>query len=101
MNKTQAAVTLALGIALGVGGKQTVDGLLSPAEAKALAPVAHAVDLRRGPDGSRFTVAVYGTAGSADAGYSDLGQAKRCKPTDAQLKQLVACMDVAGIACEW
>lgn len=101
MNKTQAAAVLALGMALGVGGKQAAEGLLSPAEAKVLAPVAHAVDLRRAHDGSQFSIAVYGTRGSADAGYTDLGQAKRCKPNDVQLKKLVDCMDIAANACEW
>lgn len=101
MTKGQIAAVFLAGAGAGVGGRQAVEALSNVAVAAPAKPVAHAVDLRRDFDGKNFRLSVYGSRVVPDAGFADLGQAKKCAPTEKQQKQLEACMGAAGAACEW
>lgn len=102
MDKKALAAALALGVTMGAGGKTALDAALGTAEAKPVAPFTHAVDLRRNYDGSNLHTLVYASKGSADAGYADIGQSKKCAPlSDALRKQLTDCMNAAAATCEW
>lgn len=102
MNKAQVAALLLTGAAFGAGGKQAVDRVLATAVAAPSGPIAHAVDLRRDYAGENFRFSVYANREVGDAGYIDIGHAKKCRPlSDETKKQLLACMNAAGASCEW
>lgn len=101
MNKGQLTAALLLGATLGAGGKALVENTVSTAIAAPAAPFAHAVDLRRDFSGSNFTFTAYANR-ALDAGYTDLGQAKKCQQlNDTAKKKMLDCMNAAGAACEW
>jgi len=102
MNKAQAVALLLAGATAGVGGKQALESVTGVAVAAPATPTVHAVDLRRDFGGGNLKFSVYGNRSLGDAGYVDLGQAKKCRPaSDATKKQLLDCMNAAGAACEW
>lgn len=102
MNKAQAAALLLAGATVGVGGKTALEGVFGRAEAAPAAPIAHALDLRRDYSGENFKFTAYASRSLGDAGYVDLGQAKKCRAlSDATKKQLLSCMNALGTVCEW
>lgn len=101
MNKAQAALVLAAGVALGVGGRAVLDG---PAAGDTLVPFVHAVDLRRSstPDAGVAHVAVYATDLAAPAGQrKDLGEAASCAPSSSTLETCTNCMNGLAHECSW
>lgn len=95
MKKTIMSVMA--GVVLGAGGDKLGSSLLSAAEAKASAPLAHAVDLRRDLDGARARVLAWGSV-ARDGGFADVGQARGCSATQQQIAE---CMNAIGKTCAW
>lgn len=85
MNTKQAAVVLATGIALGVGGKT----ILTPSEAASI-PLVHGMDVRRevirerdgGLSLGELHVRTYGTQLRPDGGIRDVGESVKCDTAD-------------------
>lgn len=103
MTKAQIVAVFLAGAGAGAAPGAIIKALSTGAvEAAPAKPSAHAVDLRRQFDGSRLQYAVYGSRQQTDAGYVDLGPAKKCRPLTAdEQKALAACMGIAGQTCEW
>lgn len=100
MTKGQIAAVFLAGAGVGAAPQAILSAVTSTATAATPHPVAHAVDLRRDYSGANFHFAVYGSR-AVDAGYVDVGQAKKCILTAAQQRQLLECMGAVGSACEW
>lgn len=103
MTKGQIAAVFLAGAGVGAAPQAVLSALTTTSVSAAPThPTAHAVDLRRDYSGANFHFAAYGNRAVADAGYVDLGQAKKCSPLTAkQQEQLGACMALAGNVCEW
>lgn len=94
MNK-QLVAAMMLGAALGVGGEQAAKAVFSGAEAAGAKPNVHAADLRRAQSlGAPVVVTAYGWL-PTDGGVRDIGQAKKCKPTQT------AEAFMNSLDCEW
>ncbi len=99
MDRKQLAAAMALGGLLAVGGEHTLGRL---AEAAALPVTSHAVDLRRDARApERVSVKAWGSQGSVDAGFKDVGPAKACKSSATVQRACGACMDAVDSDCAW
>jgi len=104
MNKKQLAAAMLLGATMGVGGEKAISALNSPVEAAPLGVYTHAVDLRRpNAQGATGLVVplVYGSREVRDGGFSDIGQAKSCKPAAQTQKLMADTMNALGRDCDW
>lgn len=104
MNKTQAALVLAAGVALGTVGKAGIEAI-SRAGADPALPFVHAVDLRRDVSsatadaGASLRVHVYAT--ELGSPPHDLGEATGCVVHQDSATSCNACMAALAADCVW